>query len=109
MSEEDWRAVASQMFIIERESTNLLAVMNGRTRAPVLDRCNWLSTCVSRAKSDLENEMYHQGIRDMKIFYPGEENKARATEESRELRERMVAEGSLLMGRLPVTPASVSG
>jgi len=101
MSEEEWRAVASQMFILEREETILFHMLNGAGLEPPLSRVrlkmmhqvtDLANRRISQVKSDLEDEMFHQGVKDIDIFYPNARNpdgKREAIEKYREMREKM--------------------
>ena len=100
MDQQEWRAVASQMFIIERESSNLINMLRGRTRLRAVDRFFKLDKAIMNLKSDLENEMFYQGIRDINIFYAGEENKERAIEELMGARERLATDSQMHPGSL---------
>ena len=93
MDEHEWRAVASQMFIIERETNALMNMLTGRTRLRAVAGHFKLVKAVGNLKSDLENEMYNQGIRSLEIFYPGEENQAHLIEAQHETRKKMISAG----------------
>jgi hypothetical protein len=72
LTEDEWREVAIQAYYCRENLMQITSLLSTRVRFGALDKHIRLIRQLDQVRSDLEDEMFHQGkVRDLDIFYPG--------------------------------------
>lgn len=71
-SDDEWIGLAHKVLSCEAAHHDLISALSGRVPVKILDKAIKISNQISSLKSDIEDEMFHQGgPRDTCILYPG--------------------------------------